>query len=520
MISRKLSWLTFAWLLALAASGCGGGGKKTIPPPALTITNASLPDWMETFPYAQTIQAYGGVAPFSWSITSGNLPHGLSLEHNSSTSATISGTPDVAGSATFTIQAKDSQNQTATHSYTVNIQALVNAKLREGQGQVASSTVEIEGVSAGAFNAVEWQQNTLNLVADVRIPLLAPLPGAWQNIYSPWALEQPDGWRLFYGGWDGSDTPNDRVYSATTSDFISFNNRALVIDHGAFPHVNNMSISQAADGSLHMICTVLQEPADLDKPAYFFSPDGITWNGSPAPYAAQAIDVVSIPNDTNYFGWDFNGGNVLLWDGGNWTLYYSVGVYGGIGKVFRATSGAPPTFQKTGVALNTLHYANYVRKFQVGGKNWYIMLLYIEEAAFGDVQSPVFSYSLSNDGITFGVEQSLFGGAGKQDHFVTTPSLVSKGSAILGVLYGANPVDLLNPQNAIYARWLQKRLVITDSSGMQYSAQGAYGPDRQWFTVPQSIAGTISVYAEDGVTPIGKGSVNVSGAQSYVLVLN
>jgi hypothetical protein len=414
---------------------------------------------------------------------------------------------------------KDSQNQTATHSYAVNIKALVSAQLQEVQGQVAAGTAEIQGVSAGPFYPVEWQHNTLNWVADVRIPVLAPLSGAWQNIYSPWALEQPNGWRLFYGGWDGSDTPNDRMYSATTSDFLSFNDRVLVIDHGAFPHVNNVGVSQLADGSLHMICTVLEEPADLDKPAYFSSPDGITWNGSPAPYSAQTTDVVSVPNDPNYPGWDFNGGNVLLWDNGAWTLYYSVGIYGQKGIVSRATSDTPPIFQKTGEALKTLHYANDVRKFQIGGQNWYLMLLYIEEAAFGDVQSPVFSYSLSNDGITFGTEQSLFGGTSQQDHFVTTPSLVTKGDAILGVLYGANPVDLLNPQNAIYARWLQKKIVITDSFNMQSSLQGSYGSDRQWFTTPQSLTGTISVYAEDGITPLGAGSVTITAGKAYQLAL-
>src|SRR5262249_44565595 len=147
-----LTCLTIVCLLAIAASGCGAGGKATIPPPVLAITTASLPDWMETFPYAQTLQTSGGLAPYSWSITSGNLPHGLSLGASSSASATISGTPDTAGSATFTIQVKDSHNQTATHSYAVNIKTLVSAQLQEVQGQVAPGTAEIQGVSAGAFN--------------------------------------------------------------------------------------------------------------------------------------------------------------------------------------------------------------------------------------------------------------------------------------------------------------------------------------------------------------------------------
>ena len=97
---------------------------------------------------------------------------------------------------------------------------------------------------------------------------------------------------------------------------------------------------------------------------------------------------------------------------------------------------------------------------------------------------PVFSYSLSNDGIAFGAESSLFGGLLPEDHFVTTPAFVTKEGSILGVLYGANPLDLLNAANQIYARWLQKKVVITDSSGAQSALQGGYGPDRQRFQAP------------------------------------
>jgi hypothetical protein len=194
-------------------------------------------------------------------------------------------------------------------------------------------------------------------------------------------LEQTNGWLLSYGGCDGSDTPNDRVYNVSTADFLSFGNRALVIDHGQFQNVNNVNVRQLSDGALHMICTVLKDGNSLDKPAYFSSPDGTTWNGMPEPYAAQWSDSVSISNDPNYAGWDFNGGNVLVWDNNEWSLYYSVGIYGAIGQVYRATSNAPPAFQKTGVALGTQLYADSVEKFQLGGTAWYTILLYQEEAA-------------------------------------------------------------------------------------------------------------------------------------------
>jgi hypothetical protein len=64
-------------------------------------------------------------------------------------------------------------------------------------------------------------------------------------------------------------------------------------------------------------------------------------------------------------------------------------------------------------------------------------------------------------------------------------------------------------------------VVIADSSGVPDSLQGSYGPDRQWFQLPSSgsFQGIITVYAEDGITPLGKGAVTVSTGQAYQLVV-
>lgn len=506
----------------LFAIGCGNQPRFVASVP-FQITTTTLPDSMATFPFSQNIQATGGVSPLAWSISSGTLPHGLSLAASNSSTVTIQGTPDTPGIATFTVTASDGAGQHASQPFTINVKDLATIKVQPISGNVPMGTVELQGAGAGSFNATAWQNGTLNWVSDVRMPVLAPRPGTWENIYSPWALEQPNGWRLFYGGWDGTDTPNDRVYSALTSDFLTFTNRTLVIDHGAFEHVNNTNVHQLSDGSLHMICTILQNDNSLDKPAYFSSPDGITWNGTPEPYQAQLSDVVSVPDDASYAGNDYNGGNVLLWDNNQWVLYYSVGVFGGTnGKVFKATSATPPVFQSAGSVLNTSEYANDVRKFQSGGQNWYVMLLYTEEVTFGTVSSPTFSYSLSNDGAKFGAIRELFGPASIQDRFLTTPALITQGNTILGVMYGGNPVDLLNAQDSIFAQWLQKKVVLQDSSGTQYAALGSYGPNRQWFSAPPSGAGpvTISVYAEDGVTPLGRASATLVPGTAYQLVTN
>ena len=86
------------------------------------------------------------------------------------------------------------------------------------------------------------------------------------------------------------------------------------------------------------------------------------------------------------------------------------------------------------------------------------------------------------------------------------------------MLYGADPYDFLDAQDRIFGRWLQKRVVIQDSSGTVYSPRGGYGPDRQWFELPSgTFTGTVTVYAEDGLTPLGSGPVTLTAGQAYTL---
>jgi HYDIN/CFA65/VesB family protein/ASPM-SPD-2-Hydin domain-containing protein len=105
--------------LTLALTHCGGTGQPVQP---LVITTASLPNGTAWVAYDQTVKATGGVAPFTWTVTSGTLPHKVSLSNTPTTTATVSGTPDSpAQSLAFTIQVADSAGHTATQAYTVSI---------------------------------------------------------------------------------------------------------------------------------------------------------------------------------------------------------------------------------------------------------------------------------------------------------------------------------------------------------------------------------------------------------------
>jgi Putative Ig domain len=64
--------------------------------------------------YSATLNASGGVAPYTWSVIQGQLPAGLTLSGNPNGTATISGTPLLVGNSVFTVQVADSEVNSTT----------------------------------------------------------------------------------------------------------------------------------------------------------------------------------------------------------------------------------------------------------------------------------------------------------------------------------------------------------------------------------------------------------------------
>jgi Putative Ig domain len=94
--------------ITVVNSGTGGGTTAALTfniIGVLSITTASLPGGSIGSAYSATLAATGGVTPYNWTITTGSLPTGLTL--NSSTGV-VSGTPTAAGSASFTVTCTDS----------------------------------------------------------------------------------------------------------------------------------------------------------------------------------------------------------------------------------------------------------------------------------------------------------------------------------------------------------------------------------------------------------------------------
>jgi formylglycine-generating enzyme required for sulfatase activity len=81
----------------------------------LIVTTTSLPDGVVGTAYNQTLAATGGGGAYTWSISVGTLPAGLSLN---ATTGVISGTPTTPGTSTHTLQVASGE-QTATKQLSI-----------------------------------------------------------------------------------------------------------------------------------------------------------------------------------------------------------------------------------------------------------------------------------------------------------------------------------------------------------------------------------------------------------------
>jgi hypothetical protein len=93
-------------------------GLVAAPVTTITISPPSLSAAMVGKPYQQALTAAGGTAPYTWAITSGTLPAGLTL--NTATGM-LSGTPMSISTSTFALRATDSTGVNASRSYTLGV---------------------------------------------------------------------------------------------------------------------------------------------------------------------------------------------------------------------------------------------------------------------------------------------------------------------------------------------------------------------------------------------------------------
>src|SRR5579859_4326728 len=105
----------------------------------LTITTApgALPDAIIGVSYSFTFHSNGGITPISWTLSSGQLPAGLTLNSN----GTLSGTPTTAGNFAFTVQAGDASSPLQTITINVAIKSALLLVITSAGGTLPDAIV-------------------------------------------------------------------------------------------------------------------------------------------------------------------------------------------------------------------------------------------------------------------------------------------------------------------------------------------------------------------------------------------
>jgi len=91
----------------------------TVGSPPTFISGPTLATGIVNSPYTQSIGATGGKVPYAWSVTSGALPAGLTMN----SAGVITGTPTSAGTANFTVNVAGTDGLSSSQAFSLTIQA-------------------------------------------------------------------------------------------------------------------------------------------------------------------------------------------------------------------------------------------------------------------------------------------------------------------------------------------------------------------------------------------------------------
>jgi hypothetical protein len=90
----------------------------SIANPPLSIVTEQLAAGFVGTAYDAMLEAFGGATPYTWAVTAGTLPDGLTLD---SATGAISGTPTTVGDAEITVEVTDADTATASAALTISI---------------------------------------------------------------------------------------------------------------------------------------------------------------------------------------------------------------------------------------------------------------------------------------------------------------------------------------------------------------------------------------------------------------
>ena len=128
----------------------------------LVLAAATLPRGTTGSAYSSTIAATGGATPYTFAVTTGLLPNGLTIN---STTGTISGTPAVAGTFIFSITITDAASRTDAKSFTINVGNPISITTANLSNGLVGSAYSQAMTASGSLAPYNWSIITGTLPA-------------------------------------------------------------------------------------------------------------------------------------------------------------------------------------------------------------------------------------------------------------------------------------------------------------------------------------------------------------------
>ena len=134
---------------------------------------ATLPGAVIATAYSETLRAAGGTPPYTWTLTAGSLPTGLSL----AASGIISGTPTGVGVSSFTAQVTDSASLQTSKQMSIAVElrpSITTSALPNGVAGVAYSQAL---AASGGTPPYSWSISTGSLPAGLALSTAGAITG-------------------------------------------------------------------------------------------------------------------------------------------------------------------------------------------------------------------------------------------------------------------------------------------------------------------------------------------------------
>ncbi len=143
-------------IFALSLSGSSGSGGSSAP--SITTTSP-LPKGDLDIAYKQQLAASGGETPYTWAVSAGHLPKGLTL----SPSGLLSGKPTVGETIGFTIKVTGHDKLSSSQAFMLTVEAppKITITVPKSNEKVTTPTLDVSGTATGAvaLGGVYFQLN-------------------------------------------------------------------------------------------------------------------------------------------------------------------------------------------------------------------------------------------------------------------------------------------------------------------------------------------------------------------------